>query len=70
MEIQGENEIKTNEKINCLQKKLKQHKKLHKSSDHKSLKVGIYLEERQVLNMNILFLFDSDMRGDGKYPYC
>ncbi|WP_417194553.1 hypothetical protein, partial [Blautia sp.] len=46
------------------------HKKLHKSSDHKSLKVGIYLEERQVLNMNILFLFDSDMRGDGKYPYC
>ena len=30
----------------------------------------IYLEERQVLSMNILFLFDSDMRGDGKYPYC
>lgn len=43
---------------------------MHKSSNHKSLKVVIYLEERQVLNMNILFLFDSDMRGDGKYPYC
>lgn len=57
-------------RFEILQKKLKQHKKLHKSSDHKSLKVGIYLEERQVLNMNILFLFDSDMRGDGKYPYC
>ena len=43
---------------------------MHKSSDHKSLKVVIYLEERQVLNMNILFLFDSDIRGDGKYLYC
>ena len=32
--------------VEILQKKIKQHEKLHKLSDHKSSKIAIYLEQR------------------------